>query len=124
MLNEYFPAVIEPIERYGGVVHQFQGDAMLVTFNVPVTDENHADNALRTALGIQKAIAGRKFLVGLISEPDGASMTASMGIASYPLHARTPEDMVVRADRAMQRIKTGTKNSIAIAEIQGDEDDG
>ena len=61
MLNEYFPAVIEPIERNGGIINQFQGDAMLVTFNVPVPDELHADNAVRTAIEIQQALEGKKF---------------------------------------------------------------
>ena len=30
-LNEYFPAVIKPIQGYSGVVNQFQGDAMLAS---------------------------------------------------------------------------------------------
>ena len=61
MLNEYFPAVIEPITRYGGVVNQFQGDAMLVTFNVPLEDAAHAQNAVNAAVGIQKASSERTF---------------------------------------------------------------
>lgn len=61
MLNEYFPAVIEPITRHGGVVNQFQGDAMLVTFNVPVEDARHADKALRVAQDIQRVVKERRF---------------------------------------------------------------
>lgn len=61
MLNEYFPAVIEPISRFGGVVNQFQGDAMLVTFNVPLEDADHAQNAVNAAIGIQQASSGRTF---------------------------------------------------------------
>lgn len=61
MLNEYFPAVIEPITRYGGVVNQFQGDAMLVTFNVPVEDTRHADNAVKAALEIQRVMREATF---------------------------------------------------------------
>ncbi len=61
MLNEYFPAVIEPITRYGGVVNQFQGDAMLVTFNIPIQDSQHADHAVNAALEIQKLLKGRTF---------------------------------------------------------------
>ena len=53
MLNEYFPAVIEPIDRNGGIVNQFLGDAMLVTFNIPIADPEHAEKALRTAIEIQ-----------------------------------------------------------------------
>jgi class 3 adenylate cyclase len=61
MLNEYFPAVIEPIERNGGIVNQFLGDAMLVTFNIPIADPQHAEKAVRTAMEIQRAIQGRRF---------------------------------------------------------------
>ncbi len=61
MLNEYFAAVTEPINRHGGVVNQFQGDAMLVTFNVPVADPQHADHAVLAAIEIQRAIQGRRF---------------------------------------------------------------
>ena len=61
MLNEYFPAVIAPITRYAGVVNQFQGDAMLVTFNVPVADSHHADNAVKAALEMQQALKDRTF---------------------------------------------------------------
>jgi len=61
MLNEYFPAVIEPINRHGGVVNQFQGDAMLVTFNIPVEDPHHADEAVKTACEIQEVVKNRTF---------------------------------------------------------------
>lgn len=61
MLNEYFPAVIEPIKLYGGVVNQFQGDAMLVTFNVPVEDPQHADLAVRAAQEIQQIMTQNTF---------------------------------------------------------------
>ncbi len=61
MLSEYFPAVIEPITANGGVVNQFQGDAMLVTFNVPVEDPRHAEMAVKSALEIQEVLKGRTF---------------------------------------------------------------
>jgi class 3 adenylate cyclase len=66
MLNEYFSAVIKPITQYGGVVSQFQGDAMLITFNVPVDDPDHADHAIAAAMEMLDIIAGRTFAgVGL-----------------------------------------------------------
>ena len=61
MLNEYFPAVVEPIIEHGGVVNQFQGDALLVTFNVPTEDAQHADNAIKTASAIQEVLADKTF---------------------------------------------------------------
>jgi class 3 adenylate cyclase len=64
MLNEYFTAVIGPIEKHGGVVNQFQGDAMLVTFNVPVKDPHHAERALQAAREMQR-ISGEKTFAGV-----------------------------------------------------------
>ena len=61
MLSEYFPAVIEPITRHGGVVNQFQGDAMLVTFNVPIEDPLHAEKAVKAASEIQEVLKGQTF---------------------------------------------------------------
>ena len=79
MLNEYFPAVIEPIEHYGGVVNQFQGDAMLVTFNVPVEDPDHAEKAVKTAKEIQDICAEQQF--------SGVSLTTRIGITTGPVIA-------------------------------------
>jgi class 3 adenylate cyclase len=72
MLNEYFEALIEPVNRCGGVVNQFQGDAMLITFNVPLPDEKHADRAVQVASEIQQILANRKFA--------GVRLTTRIGI--------------------------------------------
>jgi class 3 adenylate cyclase len=61
MLNAYFSAVIAVITRHGGIVNQLQGDAMLVTFNVPVADPLHADKAVRTAIDIQQTVTNQQF---------------------------------------------------------------
>ena len=61
VLNDYFSAVIKPIQDHRGVVNQFQGDGMLVTFNVPVRDPDHADNAVRAALQMLDIIDQRQF---------------------------------------------------------------
>ncbi|MBL6946680.1 MAG: adenylate/guanylate cyclase domain-containing protein [Rhodospirillales bacterium] len=61
MLNEYFAAVSEVIDRHGGVITQFEGDAMLVTFNTTSDDPDHAANAVKTALGIQRVVEERRF---------------------------------------------------------------
>ena len=34
-LNEFYAAAAEPIERNNGVINQFQGDAIIATFNAP-----------------------------------------------------------------------------------------
>ncbi|MGW8270435.1 MAG: adenylate/guanylate cyclase domain-containing protein, partial [Burkholderiales bacterium] len=65
MLNAYFAAVSEAIDRHSGVITQYQGDAMLITFNTIKDDPDHAANAVRTALAIQDATRNRRFGDGL-----------------------------------------------------------
>lgn len=65
VLNEYFAAVTGPIERNGGVINQFQGDAILATFNLPEVLEDHAVRAVRTALEIQEIVDTRTFGGGI-----------------------------------------------------------
>jgi adenylate cyclase len=75
ILNEYFSAVTGPIERNGGVINQFQGDAILATFNLPEALEDHAARAVRTALDIQEILETRIF-------GDGIRLKSRIGINS------------------------------------------
>lgn len=52
-VNSYFDACAEVIERNAGVINQFQGDAMIVTYNTARADSNHAVHALKTAVGFK-----------------------------------------------------------------------
>jgi adenylate cyclase len=61
ILNAYFDEVTRIIGAHNGIVTQFQGDAVLATFNVPVEDANHARNAFRAAEAILACVAGREF---------------------------------------------------------------
>ncbi|MBI3375410.1 MAG: HAMP domain-containing protein [Betaproteobacteria bacterium] len=73
LLNEYFSQVVEIVERHGGVVTQFQGDALLVVYNVPIEDPAHAANAVCAALEIESAINHRRF-------GDGVEFITRVGI--------------------------------------------
>ena len=64
-LNEYFSVVAAPIEKYGGVINQFQGDAILASFNLPEADPDHAGKAIEAALEIQKVLGEHSFASGL-----------------------------------------------------------
>jgi len=60
-LNEYFGAVYDIVQAHGGVLGQYQGDAMLITFNTIHPDENHAINAVRAAVAIRDLTQKRSF---------------------------------------------------------------
>jgi adenylate cyclase len=61
LLNEYFEAISGVVDRHGGVITQFQGDAMLITFNTVRDDPDHAAKAVRTAAEIQALTRERLF---------------------------------------------------------------
>ncbi len=65
LLNEYFSVITKPIEKYKGVITQYQGDAILAVFNVPTDDPDHGANAVRAALEIQELLADRVFAGGI-----------------------------------------------------------
>lgn len=64
-LNEFFSLIAEPIERNRGVINQFQGDAILASFNLPSRDLDHATHAVTAALEIQELLHNHRFSGGI-----------------------------------------------------------
>jgi len=52
----YFGAMSRQIERYGGTVEKYAGDAVLALFGAPIAHEDDAERAVLCALGMQIAI--------------------------------------------------------------------
>lgn len=93
MLNEYFSAAVEIIESNNGVVTQFQGDAMLASFNLPVEDALHAESAVRSGLAIEQLCSERTFAgvdlsvrIGIATGTVTAGNVGSDNRASYTVH--------------------------------------
>jgi len=55
MLNAFWAVVVPAIDRAGGVVEQFAGDGVMVTFNALVEQPDHALRAARAGLAIVAA---------------------------------------------------------------------
>ncbi|MCY1478464.1 Adenylate and Guanylate cyclase catalytic domain protein [compost metagenome] len=55
LLNGYFDAMSEPIERYGGEILKFMGDGLLAIF--PLSNANAAENLLQAIREAEAAIA-------------------------------------------------------------------
>ena len=72
MLNGFFDVVAKVINRHGGVIISFVGDAVMATFNVPLEDIDHATHALLAAAEIQATISNRTFA--------GRSLSVRMGV--------------------------------------------
>jgi class 3 adenylate cyclase/predicted ATPase len=57
VMRRYFDAARAVIERHGGTVEKFIGDAVMAVFGVPVLHEDDALRAVRAAAGLREEIA-------------------------------------------------------------------
>ncbi len=55
-VTRYFENASEQIERYGGTVEKFAGDAVMAAFGVPQTHEDDAERAVRAAFAVLDAV--------------------------------------------------------------------
>ena len=56
LLSRYFDASREIIERYGGMVEKFIGDAVMAVWGAPTAHEDDAERAVRAALDVVDAV--------------------------------------------------------------------
>jgi diguanylate cyclase (GGDEF)-like protein len=93
--------------RGNDVVARYGGDEYVL-----VLVETETGGALKVGERIRRTIESHRFAIG-----DGVSVsvTASIGLASYPEHAATKQILLECADRAMYRGKAGTRNVVYVA---------
>jgi len=96
ILNAYFEEVTRIIAEHNGVVTQFQGDAVLATFNVPLEDAAHARNAFDAARRMLERVSAREFAgerlgirVGIHTGPLVAGNVGGGGRQTYTVHGDT-----------------------------------
>ena len=59
LLNDYFPALVEAVFRFGGTVDKFMGDGMLAVFGSPEPDDLQHEHAVRAAFAMQEAMRAK-----------------------------------------------------------------
>jgi len=122
VLAPYHARLREELERYGGTVEKFIGDAVMALFGAPVAHEDDAERAVRAALsvrdwaregkgelGIRIAVATGEALVALGARPlEGEGMasgdvvnTASRLQSAAPVGGVLVDETTYRATRNM-----------------------
>jgi class 3 adenylate cyclase len=97
VLREYYRAVRTTIERYGGVVEKFIGDAVMAVFGTPVARGDDAERAVRAALALPTIIGA---LNEASSDPDlEIHMAVNTGEAVVTITPGSPDgDLLVAGD--------------------------
>jgi adenylate cyclase len=56
LLNRYLSVMSQCVEREGGVIDKYIGDAIMAIYGAPLANENHADAAVRTGIAMRNAL--------------------------------------------------------------------
>jgi class 3 adenylate cyclase/tetratricopeptide (TPR) repeat protein len=57
LLDRFYDAMAQEIERAGGTVEKFVGDAVMAAFGAPAAHEDHAERALHAALAMRRTLS-------------------------------------------------------------------
>ena len=100
-MSRYFDEMRAALERHGGTVEKFIGDAVMAVFGVPNVHEDDALRAVRAAAEMREALVA---LNKELERDHGVSLTARIGV-------NTGE--VVAGDRQGQTLVTGDAVNVA-----------
>jgi len=108
-LQEVAKRILGAVRGIDKVV-RFGGDEFCVI--LPQTDQ---EQAVTVANRISRAMSSTPLRIDANID---VSITASFGIATYPSHAMTKENLIRQADAAMYRVKSTTKNAVGVATVE------
>ena len=83
LVNAYFAATSAEVERCGGTVGKFIGDAILATFGIPSASEQDPESAIKAGLRIVKAVGE----LSRIQEARGIRLAVRVGINTGIVYA-------------------------------------
>src|ERR687892_1531403 len=125
ILEPYHARLRSELERHGGTVEKFIGDAVMAAFGAPVAREDDAERAVRAALAIRDAAADGGFevrigvntgeaLVSVDARPEAGDKMAAGDVVNTAarLQSAAPVNGIL-VGRATER---GTRNVIVYRE--------
>ena len=87
--QRYFAAMRGPIERHGGTIEKFIGDAVMAVFGIPVASEDDALRAVRAAAEMRDAIPA---LSEELERDRGIALRVRIGVNTGPVVASDVAD--------------------------------
>ena len=87
VLDGYFAAARRAIERHGGTIEKFIGDAVMAVFGVPVAHEDDALRAVRAAVDTRAAVAA---LSEAVEREHGLRLDLRIGINTGDVYVGDP----------------------------------
>ncbi|MDX6285970.1 MAG: adenylate cyclase [Frankiales bacterium] len=115
-LNEFFTVVVNVIERYGGWVNKFEGDAALCVFGVPNEIPNADANALAAARTLRERLRNLAGLDAAIGVAAGTVIAGNVG-AEARYEYTVIGDPVNEAARLTELAKARPERLIASADV-------
>ena len=95
VLRPFFDAMTEEIDRYGGTVEKYIGDAIVAAFGAPVAHEDDPERAIRCALAMQRRLPD---LNDALAEQAGVELSLRIGINTGEVIAHSIEEGIVTGE--------------------------
>ena len=95
VMSRYFAEMRTALERHGGTVEKFIGDAVMAVFGIPAIHEDDALRAARAAVEMREAL---KALNKELERDHGVSLAARIGVNTGEVVAGDGSDTLVTGD--------------------------
>jgi class 3 adenylate cyclase/tetratricopeptide (TPR) repeat protein len=95
VMSRYFAEMRAALERHGGTVEKFIGDAVMAVFGVPAVHEDDALRAVRAASEMREAL---QVLNKELERDHGVSLAARIGVNTGEVVAGDDDDTLVTGD--------------------------
>ena len=115
IMNKALTAQQEAVQKHGGMVDKYIGDAMMAIFNAPIDLEKHEEKAVLCALDIKKNMLEVNTALGLKGiEPVQIGIGINSGyatVANFGSKSRFDYTAIGDAVNVAARLESGTKNA-------------
>jgi adenylate cyclase len=136
LLNRFFTEVVAAVEAEGGVVKQFTGDGVMALFGAPQAHADHAERAVRAALGIVQRLArlneelGRQSVAPLeigvgidsgivVAGLIGPDSRVEYGVVGDPVNLANRVEQLTKELRATVLVSKGIADRLGAAFVRG-----